>query len=142
LFALSWTSPFSQLQFGHVDPPALAATMAPRIADHMKKPNIVFMVARHPETGQVVSVAEWNIPVAGSDKEQKDETVEEKKERQRQEDETYRSRLPENSNKDLIMEFTVGLRTLREQTLGRRQHYCKHDPNEAFPISVNPLAKC
>ena len=44
-------------------------------------------------------------------------------ERQEMEDEAYRKRLPENSNKDLIMEFTVQLRKMRNKCLGHK-HYC------------------
>lgn len=43
-------------------------------------------------------------------------------ERQEMEDEAYRKRLPENSNKDLIMEFTVQLRKMRNKCLGHK-HY-------------------
>lgn len=125
LFALSWTSPFTQLQFGHVEPAALAAAMAPQIAEHMQKPNIAFIVARHSDTQEVVSVAQWSAPVDGDDGEQEkeDETAEDKEERQHLADETYRNKLPKNSNKDLIMEFTIGLRKLRERTLGNKKRY-------------------
>ena len=53
----------------------------------------------------------------------KTETTEDAEERQEMEDEAYRKRLPENSNKDLIMEFTVQLRKMRNKCLGHK-HYC------------------
>jgi len=123
LFALSWTSPFTQLQFGHVDPPTLAKSMAPAIERHMAKPHSRFIVMRHGETGEVAAVAQWAMPAPGSTEEHPPETAEQKAERQRFEDEGYRNRLPESSNKDLIMEFTVGLRELREEVLRGRKHF-------------------
>ncbi|KAF2471897.1 acyl-CoA N-acyltransferase [Lindgomyces ingoldianus] len=124
LFALSWTSPFTQLQFGKINPPSLAKAMAPRIVDQIRKPHCLFIVARHPETDEVVSVAQWSAPISSKNGEgNKKEMAGEKEERQRLEDEGYRQRLPENSNKDLIMEFTVSLRKLRNEVLGEREHY-------------------
>lgn len=127
LFALSWTSPFTQLQFGHVEPATLAEAMAPRIEQHMTKPNIKFIVARHPTTQEVASVAQWSIPLANEEENEnaRKETEAEKEEREKFEDEAYRNKLPENSNKDLIMEFTVGLRKLRNQTLGDKKPFRK-----------------
>ncbi|KAF2799267.1 acyl-CoA N-acyltransferase [Melanomma pulvis-pyrius CBS 109.77] len=124
LFALSWTSPFTQLQFGNVDPSSLAASMAPRIKQHMEKPGINFIVARHPQTQKVVAVAQWNLPMNNDEEKGKRvETAAEKEERQQFEDEAYRKRLPETSNKDLILEFTAGLRSLKEELLQGRYHY-------------------
>jgi ribosomal protein S18 acetylase RimI-like enzyme len=60
---------------------------------------------------------------SGEGKETREETLEETEERQRVEDELYRKRLPEKSNKDLIMEFTVGLRKLRKSALGGAEPY-------------------
>lgn len=122
LFALSWTSPFTQLQFGNVGTKSLSAAMAPQIADHMQNPNISFVVVRNLEAQQVVSVAQWTVSRIDDDKET-EESDEEKEERQHVEDELYRKKLPEHSNKDLVMEFTVGLRELRERALGGRQTY-------------------
>lgn len=48
----------------------------------------------------------------------KTETAEDAEEPQEMEDEAYRKRLPENSNKDLIMEFTVQLRKMGNKCLG------------------------
>jgi ribosomal protein S18 acetylase RimI-like enzyme len=120
LFALSWTSPFSRLQFGQVDPLALGTAMVPRIAQQMKLPNILFVVIRNPNAGEVVAVAQWTLP---SDDSATKETEEEEDERQILEDELYRKNLPEHSNKDLIMEFTTGLRTLRKRLLQGQKHY-------------------
>lgn len=122
LFSLSWTSPFTRLQFSDVDPPTLAADMAPRIEQHMVKPNIRFIVMRDHETQEVIAVAQWSFP-SEEDPEQRKETAEEKAERDKFNDEVYRNKLPEKSNKDLIMEFTVGLRTLRKGVLKGRKHY-------------------
>jgi GNAT superfamily N-acetyltransferase len=80
-----------------------------------------FNVIRDPDTQKVVSVAQWS-----SDPEQppcSQETPEEVEERQSFEDEVYRRSLPQGSNKDLIMEFTIGLRNLRQQVLQGRKHY-------------------
>lgn len=122
LFSLSWTSPFTQLQFGHVDPPTLADAMAPRIEQHMAKGNVRFVIMRHPETSEVVAVAQWALPLE-DDVERKKESPEQRAEREAFEDESYRNRLPENSNKELIMDFTIGLRRLREDVLKGRKHY-------------------
>jgi ribosomal protein S18 acetylase RimI-like enzyme len=120
LFALSWISPFSRLQFGSVDPTTLTAAMAPRIAQQMKMPNISFIVIRNPNIEKVVAVAQWTLP---ANEATTTETRSEQDERQALEDEIYRKNLPENSNKDLILEFTVGLRTLRQQLLQGQKHY-------------------
>ncbi|KAF2179219.1 hypothetical protein K469DRAFT_596872 [Zopfia rhizophila CBS 207.26] len=122
LFSLSWTSPFTHLQFGNIDPPSLATAMAPRIVEQMSKSHTKFVVIRHPETQDVISVAQWTVPMGGEEK-KREETEAEKEERQKFEDEVYRKKLPETSNKDLIMEFTVGLRRLRNQALGERKHF-------------------
>jgi len=121
LFALSWASPFARLQFGHVDPFALTAAMTPRIAQQIAQPNAEFIVLRDANTQEVVSVAQWSLPL--KEPEATEETQEEHDERQMFEDELYRSSLPENSNKDLIMEFTIGLRSLKHRALQGRKHY-------------------
>jgi len=121
LLALSWASPFARLQFGRVDPLALTAAMTPRIAQQIAHPNAEFIVLRNPDTQEVVSVAQWSLPSEAADV--AEETQEEQDEHQTFEDEWYRSSLPENSNKDLIMDFTVGLRTLKHQVLQGRKHY-------------------
>ncbi|KAF2866901.1 acyl-CoA N-acyltransferase [Massariosphaeria phaeospora] len=122
LFAISWASPFTRLQFGNVDPPMLAAAMAPRIAQQMSKPNVQFIVARKWQTREVVAVAQWRLPLESGNT-QVDETAAEQEERQRFEDETYRNSLPESSNKELIMHFTIGLRKLREASLRGHTNY-------------------
>ena len=121
LFALSWTSPFTRLQFGHVDPLTLTAAMAPRIVQQMKMPNVAFVVIRDPGTQEIVSVAQWTLP--GDESDAMEETQEEQDERQMFDDELYRINLPNNSNKDLIMEFTIGLRVLKRRVLQGQKHY-------------------
>ncbi|KAF2130400.1 acyl-CoA N-acyltransferase [Dothidotthia symphoricarpi CBS 119687] len=122
LFALSWTSPFTRLQFGNVDAQALSTTMAPFIEQQIKQQNRQFVVIRQPATDEVVAVAQWTLPVAKALSED-EETPEENNERQQFEDEAYRKKLPDSSNKDLILEFTVGLRELKQQVLQGRQHF-------------------
>jgi ribosomal protein S18 acetylase RimI-like enzyme len=122
LFAHSWTSPFTRLQFGQVDPVQLATSMVPRIAEQMVKMNSKFIVARHVERQEIAAVAHWTMP----DDTDVDAVVEEADqdtvERQQFEDEVFRRSLPDRSNKALVMEFTIGLRQLREQTLQGRRH--------------------
>ena len=124
LFSTSWTSPFTRLQFGRVPSATLAQGMAPRIVQRMEKPHAAFVVARERAGGQVVAVAQWKLPSdedAGGQGE--GESEREREERRRFEDEAYRNGLPEASNKDLIMDFSTGLRELRERVLERRRHY-------------------
>jgi len=84
----------------------------------MRKESIVFIVARDPKTQNVVSVAQWKLPSTVQDEEEhREETTEEKEERQQFEDENHRRRLPETSNKDLIMDFMAGVRNLQEKLL-------------------------
>jgi ribosomal protein S18 acetylase RimI-like enzyme len=120
LFALSWTSSFSRLQFGQVDYLALGTAMVPRIAEQMKMSNILFVVIREPDAGKVVAVAQWTLP---SNEPTIEETQEERDDRQMLDDELYRKNLPKHSNKDLIMDFTIGLRTLRNWLLQGQKHY-------------------
>jgi len=124
LFALSWTSPFSRLQFGNVDMESLAGAMAPQIAEHMTRPGARYIVLEDQEKGEIASVAQWSLPLDDKAPDGgKKETPEEEAERQEMVDELYRKKLPENSNRDLIMEFTFGLRQLRKEALGDRKHY-------------------
>lgn len=122
LFALSWVSPFTRLQFGQIEPAQLAATMMPRIAAQLLKESSRFVAARSRETGKVAAVAQWTIPVDTEATLANEESEEDREERQQFEDEAYRHNLPESSNKDLIMTFTLGLRQLREETLQGRKH--------------------
>jgi ribosomal protein S18 acetylase RimI-like enzyme len=123
LFALSWVSPFTHLQFGQIDSDELAASMVPRIADQMVKANSKFIVARHQESNKVAAVAQWTVPVEEESGTEDVESNEDRDERQQFEDEAFRRSLPEKSNKGLIVEFTVGLRQLRKQTLQGRKHF-------------------
>lgn len=124
LFALSWVSPFSRLQFGQADPAQLAASMVPRITEQMVKMNAKFIVAIDQETREIAAVAQWTVPIDGVPAAgEASETQENSDERQQFEDEVYRRSLPENSNKALVMEFTIGLRQLREQIIRGRNHY-------------------
>ena len=123
LFALSWVSPFSRLQFGQIDEVELAASMMPRIAEQMVKVSSRFIVARNRETGEVAAVAQWTVPVDAGSNVVNEETKEDRDERQQFEDEAYRRSLPESCNKGLVMAFTMGLRKLREETLQGREHF-------------------
>jgi ribosomal protein S18 acetylase RimI-like enzyme len=118
LFVLSWTSTFSQLQFGHVEPQTLAAAMAPRIAQQIIESNMLFNVARTTDTAEVLAIAQWTVPTHVPQ-----EPPDDKEERLQFEDEIFYGSLPENGSKGLIMEFTVGLRSLREQVLQGRSHF-------------------
>jgi hypothetical protein len=127
IFAQSWVSPFSLLQYGHVDTSAFATAIAPRIKDQIGKSHMRFIVMRYHDTEKageqgIAAVAHWELP----HKEEigtRDESAEDKAEREAFEDEVYRNRLPETSNKDLVMEFTVALRRLREQVLDGQKYY-------------------
>jgi len=124
LFSLSWTSPFSKLTSSNVEPTVLAESMVPRIAERMGKGSIIFIVAQDPETQDVVSVAQWKLPSANQDeKGQKEETAEEKEERQQFEDENHRRRLPETSNRELILDFMAGVRALQERLLPDAEYH-------------------
>ena len=122
LFAHSWTSTFSQLQFGHVDPAALAAAMTPRIVDQMSAPNLRFLVARHTTTQHIAAVAQWVVHTEDAEFDML-ETQQERDARQRFDDELLYTNLPQHSNRALIMEFTVGTRRLRENILKDAQHF-------------------
>jgi ribosomal protein S18 acetylase RimI-like enzyme len=121
LFALSWQSPFSRLQFGDGDVHSLTAAMAPRIEQQMELPNVSFVVVHDPATEEVVAVAQWTLPV--EDQSTMQETQEDQDERQALEDEVYRKNLPAGSNKELIMDFTTGLRDVRNGILQGQKHF-------------------
>lgn len=123
LFALSWISPFTRLQFGQIEPAQLAATMVPRITTQIVDGRSKFIVARNQETGGVAAVAQWTLPADTDANLANEESRKDCDERQQFEDESYRHSLPESSNKDLIMAFTLGLRQLREETLQGRKHF-------------------
>ena len=123
ILALSWTSPFSQLQFGYMDPHALAAAITPRIAQQIADTSMLFHVARRRETQDVVSMAQWTVPSDAPDAAMEEESAGQREERQEFEDEVYYNSLPEDCNKPLVMEFTVGLRSLRDRVLCGRKHF-------------------
>jgi len=123
LFALSWISPFTRLQFGQIDPQEFAASMVPLIAKQIAEVRSKFIVARHVETSNVAAVAQWTMPVEADMGGLDEESKEDREERQQFEDEAYRRSLPETSNKDLVVAFTLGLRHLREDTLQGRKHF-------------------
>ncbi|OSS54726.1 hypothetical protein B5807_00039 [Epicoccum nigrum] len=123
LFALSWVSPFTQLQFGKVDPSQLATSILPRIAELLVKADSKFVIARRLETSEVIAVAQWTVPEGTETQKKIEESEEDRIERQHFEDEAYRCKLPDGSNKELIMAFTLGLRRLREETLQGREHF-------------------
>jgi ribosomal protein S18 acetylase RimI-like enzyme len=121
LFLLSWTSPFTRLLFGDIHASTLSAWMTARIAKQIDTSSTTFIVIRDPSTQEIVSVAQWELPT--DETTASHETQEELDERQNFEDELYRSTLPEDSNKDLMMEFTIGLRKLKHQVLQGEKHY-------------------
>jgi hypothetical protein len=133
LFSLSWTTPFLKLTYGNVEPTALAESMAPRIAEHIGGDSIVFVVARDPETQEVVSVAQWKLPLTGDDVEENNaETAEERAERHHFEDEIRRKRMPESYNIDLIIEFMKGVRTVQEKLLPDVDYHYSMFPQPIF----------
>jgi hypothetical protein len=133
LFSLSWTTPFTKLTYGNVEPTALAESMAPRIAEHIGGDSIIFIVARDPETHEVVSVAQWKLPITGDDGEGiKVETAEERAERHHFEDEIRRKRMPKTYNIDLILEFMNGVRTVQEKLLPDVDHHYSMFPYPMF----------
>jgi ribosomal protein S18 acetylase RimI-like enzyme len=123
LFAQSWRSPFSRLQFAMEDSDldTLTAALASRIAQQMELAAVSFVIVRNPATKEVVAVAQWTLPVEDHDIVQ--ESPDDQDERQALEDEVFRKNLPANSNKDLIMDFTTGLRDLRNRILRGQRHY-------------------
>lgn len=121
LLALSWQSPFTQLQFGKISTDALSLTMSPGILKSMAIPGSEYVVMRAHD-GTIAAVAQWSAPGAVSSDQEK-ENAEEKADRHEIWIQEFRKKLPENSNKGLIVEFSVRLRKLREQVLQGRQHY-------------------
>jgi len=134
LFALSWQSPFSRLQFGNVEPRDLAKAMKPRIAQQIAEKRMLFMVAREEKSGNVVSVAQWTVPpppskgekLESKDKGKLEETGQEKKERKEREafdEEIYLNSLPASCNTALIAEFAMRVRVLRERIVQCAPHF-------------------
>ncbi|KAH6865665.1 acyl-CoA N-acyltransferase [Alternaria rosae] len=122
LFALSWQSPFSRLQFGNVEPHDLDKAMTPKIAQQIEEGRMVFIVAREEGSGDVVSVAQWSVPPSLSI-EEKVQEKEEREEREAFDEEVYLNSLPPTCNHALIFEFTTRLRVLRERTLQGAPHF-------------------
>ena len=134
LFALSWQSPFSRLQFGNVESHDLANAMTPRIAQQIAEGRMLFIIAREEESEDVVSVAQWSVPpppskgekLESKNKGKSEETGQEKKERKEREafdEEIYLNSLPASCNTTLIAEFTTCLRVLRERILQGAPHF-------------------
>ncbi|KAJ4288656.1 hypothetical protein N0V90_011893 [Kalmusia sp. IMI 367209] len=121
LYSLSWKSDFARLQFGDLDPTALATSLTPGLAETITKDDVQVIVARDPSTREVVAVAQWKLPADASA-----ESPEAREERQRFEDEIHRNKLPDTSNKDLIMDFHIGLRTLRERLTEGQKYFSTH----------------
>jgi ribosomal protein S18 acetylase RimI-like enzyme len=88
----------------------------------MKSPGSRFLVARNSDSQQVAAVAQWAVHIDDTEADML-ETQQDRDERQRFEDELLLSKLPESSNRALIMEFTVGTRELRQKILQGRKHY-------------------
>ncbi|CAE6995485.1 hypothetical protein P3342_000124 [Pyrenophora teres f. teres] len=122
ILALSWDSPFSQLQVASTDPHTLVAAITPRIAQQIADKSMLYHVARRRETQQVESVVQWTVPSGAADA-AIEESAEQRDERQKFEDEVYYKSLPEYCNKRLVIEFSVALRTLRERVLCGRTHF-------------------
>jgi len=131
LFALSWQSPFSRLQFRNVEPRDLAKAMTPRIAQQIAEKRMLFMVAREEESEDIVSVAQWSVPPSipvGHGEESREETEteserEEREERETFDEEIYLNSLPASCNTALILELTTRLRVLRERILQGAPHF-------------------
>lgn len=143
LFAQSWTSPFAQLQFGtHISADALT----PGIKKQIRNPQMRFDVMRAQGVGddcedqEIVAVAQWTIPYdedADANVDQGGtvgEDEEARRERDEFEDEAFRRSLPDEYNKDLILEFTTELRDLRRQVIKGRKHYRTSITQLNFPI--------
>ncbi|RMZ74642.1 acyl- N-acyltransferase [Pyrenophora seminiperda CCB06] len=96
--------------------------MSPHIAQQIAGASMLFYVARRHDTQEVVSVAQWTGPFGAPDA-TIEESVEQKEERQEFEDEAYRNSLPDGCNRHLTMEFTAGLRSLRERVLCGQKHF-------------------
>jgi hypothetical protein len=128
IFAQSWVSPFSRLQWGHVDPRAFAKDMEPHIKDQIGRPNSRFMVMRYSDPAEVgkeevVAVAHWVLPEKEKEAGMREESAEEKMEKEVFEDEVFRKQISDSCNKDLIMDFRIALRRLRESVLAGEKHY-------------------
>jgi hypothetical protein len=143
IYSKSWVSPFTQLKFGHASPSTLAAIMTPRVTQQIAQGHTKWFVMRCVSPSgaeEVAAVANWEVPdnkeenIGGGGKKE-EETEVDREEREQFEDEVYRNALPEGFNKDLIMEFNVGLRTLRRRVLKGRKCYGMHDA----PVSSQQL---
>jgi len=128
LFATSWQSPFSRLQFGNVEPRDLAKAMTPRIAQQIAEKRMLFMVAREEESEDVVSVAQWSVPPSisvrdGEESREETEMGQEREEREAFDEEVYLNSLPPTCNHALILEFTTRVRVLRQRVLQGAPHF-------------------
>ncbi|CAI6317904.1 unnamed protein product [Periconia digitata] len=122
IFAVSWTSPFTRLQFGEVNPDTLATTMASQIASLIENsPNTLFMVMRS-ASQEIAAVAHWTLPTTVGES-RENESAEEKRERELCKDEVYLQELPDGCNKALVYEFMLSLRILRNETLLSRPYF-------------------
>jgi hypothetical protein len=141
IYSKSWVSPFTQLQFGYASPSTLAAIMTPRVAQQITQGHTKWFVMRCVSPSgaeEVAAVANWEVPDNKGDVhkdggKREGETEAGREEREQFEDEVYRKSLPEGFNKDLIMEFNVGLRALRRRVLKGRKCYGMPDAPVSFP---------
>lgn len=108
LFVQSWVSPFARLQFGDIDPRALADSMATQIAAQIEDPTDKLFIVMRSASEEVVAVAQWTVPNF-----QESDTA----------DDGGLGNLPSGSNKALVNEFMVSLRNLRHDTLQSRPHF-------------------
>ena len=90
----------------------------------MTSPHTKWLVMRYSGfegVEEVAAVANWTIPHDGENP--TIESLEDEDETAKYEDEVTRNSLPESCNKDLVMEFTIGLRKLRKDVLRGRRCY-------------------
>lgn len=121
LFASSWNTPFTALQFGTLDPQSLATEMTPRIAQQIasKTSPITFEVARSlQDNAEVVAVAQWTLHSAMTEEEDADDD-----ERREFEQEVYLNSLPRSCNKPLILQFETEQRDLRDKIMHGQAQY-------------------
>lgn len=127
LFALSWESPFTRLQFGNMSRNHLAASVTPRIKEQLRTTATKYVVIRDPVSQGIVSCAQWTVP-SSEERESilaEDEMEIDEEDRHQMEDEVFFQSLPQNSNKQLIMDFATRIRILRKETVADKKCYCK-----------------
>jgi GNAT superfamily N-acetyltransferase len=133
LFAQSWTSPFTRLQFGTLDTATLATSLAGPIESTISKYKstncrtryIVMQATKQGATGEeegeseVVAVAQWSLsrpqgsnPGPGDASRHQEEERERDKEDEMDDDDAFLLSLPAQANRPLVLEFRRALRAL------------------------------